>query len=474
MASVIKSVTNVNIKSIRFRLTLWYSLAFFISTMVMFLIFYLFTKQTLFLQTDQGLTAHAQALVRIIGGDRSNMMTGIFNQGVIAQQFSEMPGMLVVTTDASGKIIANSQRGAETDPVIKDLLLKSSMLVKPIFVDRTIGSSVLRIGVFPIINNGGMEGLVLMGDPVEAIYRSLNILLISLIIISILFFIPALIGGHLLARKAMEPVSNISRKLAKITSDNLDARVDVPRTGDELEELAKTFNSLFDRITQAFSRERQFIGDVAHELKTPVATLRGEIELALSQNRTNNEYKQVLGETLIDVHRLSTTIKNILDLAWTGAENVNLDGNKLDLSATLVELGAVAIKLASQRNITVKSDIKPHLFIIGQEDKISRAILNLIDNAVKYTSDGTISISLHKRKDQVILEVKDTGIGISAKELPHIFERFYRGTKTAKTLGSGLGLAITQGIIKAHQGEIKVMSEFGMGTSVVITLPCLS
>jgi signal transduction histidine kinase len=438
----------------------------------MFIVFYLVTKQTLLFQTDQELTVHADALVNIIVNGQSNMMTGVFNQGVISQQFSEMPGMLVAVTDVYGKVTASSQQGAEADPVIQDLLQKSSMIVKPIFVDRIIGSTMLRIGVFPVTMNGSTEGLVLMGDPVEAIYHSLNSLLVSLFIINLLFFIPALIGGHMLARKAMEPVSAISKKLAKITSDNLNERVDVPETSDELEELASTSNSLLDRIAQAFSRERQFIGDVAHELKTPVATLQGGIELALSKNRTNGEYKRTFSDTLIDVNRLSTTIRNILDLAWLGAENANLTEHHFNISATTMELKDIATKLAAQKHITIQGEIEPNVSILGTEEKIYRAILNVIDNAIKYTpQDKTVTISLYKKRKMAIVQVQDTGIGISEKDRSHIFDRFYRGSKTAKTVGSGLGLAIAQGIIQAHGGDIKISSTVGKGTSVVISLP---
>ncbi|MBI5614543.1 HAMP domain-containing protein [Candidatus Gottesmanbacteria bacterium] len=462
----------MNIKSIRFRLTILYSLAFFIGTVVMFVIFYIVTKQTLLLQTDQELTVHAEALANIIVNGQSNMMTGVFNQGVITQQFSEMPGMLVAVSDGSGKISTSSQQGAQSDPIIKDLLQKSSMIVKPVFVDRTIGSTILRIGVFPVSVNGSTTGLVLMGDPIEAIYHSLNSLLVSLFIINLLFFIPALIGGHILARKAMEPVSAISKKLAKITSDNLNERVGVLKTSDELEELAMTFNSLLDRIAQAFQRERQFIGDVAHELKTPVATLRGGIELALSKKRTNGEYTQTLSGTLIDVNRLSNTIRNILDLAWLGAENANLGEHHFDISTTVTELRDIGEKLAAQKHIAIQGDVEPNIQVVGVEDKIYRAILNVIDNAIKYTpQDKTVSISLFKKRKMAIVRVKDTGSGISEKDLGHIFDRFYRGSKTAKTVGSGLGLAIAQGIIQAHGGDINISSTLGKGTSVVISLP---
>lgn len=462
----------MNIKSLRFRLTLWYSLVFFVGTAVMLVIFYVVTKQTLLGQTDRELGIHANAFVRIIGNNRSDMMIGIFDQEVIAQQFSEMPGMLVVTTDSTGKITANSQQGAENNQVIKDLLQKTLMIVKPVFVDRTIGSTTLRIGIFPVMNNGNLQGLVLMGNPVEAIYRSLNSLLLSLFMVNILFFIPALIGGHLFARKAMEPVSNISGKLAKITSKNLDESVDVPKTGDELEELALTFNHLLNRINEAFNRERQFIADVAHELKTPLSTIRTTIEIAQSKSRSILEYQQTLQDILVDNNRLATTLKNVLDLAWSESDMAKMESEIFNLSTTFEELKDIATKLASSKHLKVEGSITPNVMIWGKQDKLGRAILNLIDNAVKFTAEkGEIEISLKKDGDKAIVQIKDSGAGIMAHDLPHIFERFYRGSKTNKTFGSGLGLAIVSSIVAAHRGEIKVKSKVDKGSIFIISLP---
>jgi len=203
-----------------------------------------------------------------------------------------------------------------------------------------------------------------------------------------------------------------------------------------------------------------------------VSTLKGGIEVTMSKERTKEEYKKAFNETLIDVNRLSTTIKNILDLAWIGAENASLSDNHFNLSRAFVELQEIAVKLASQKHIVLKGEIEQGVVVSGAEDKMSRAILNLIDNAIKYTpTGGSVTMSLQKRKEKAMIEIKDTGIGIPEKELEHIFERFYRGSKAAKTLGSGLGLAITQGIVKAHRGEVKVTSKAGKGTAVTITLP---
>ena len=309
----------------------------------------------------------------------------------------------------------------------------------------------------------------------DVIQKSLNTLILTLISVYFGLLVLTIIGGFLLARTALSPIAQVSKQLKKISIENLKERVPDPKTGDEIEELSQTFNSLLDHLDEAFVRERQFIGDVAHELQTPVATLKGGIEVTMTKNRTNKEYKKAFSETLIDVNRLSTTIKNILDLAWLGAENANLGEHHLNLSVTLVELKEIATKLASQKHITLKGEIESNVFIIGAEDKISRAILNIIDNAIKYTPHGeTVTLSLYKKRDKAIVEIKDTGIGIPEKELEHIFERFYRGSKAAKTLGSGLGLAIAQGIIKAHQGEIKVSSKVGKGTFVIMSLPLIN
>jgi signal transduction histidine kinase len=192
----------------------------------------------------------------------------------------------------------------------------------------------------------------------------------------------------------------------------------------------------------------------------------------MSKDRTKEEYKQAFSETLIDVNRLSSTIKNILDLAWIGADNVSLGDNHFNLSDSLAELKEIAAKLAAQKHITLKGEIALGIEVGGAEDKISRAVLNIIDNAIKYTpAGGSLTLSLRRKKGNAVIEVKDTGIGIPETELERIFERFYRGSKAVKTLGSGLGLAITQGIVNAHHGEIQVTSKVGKGTLVLITFP---
>ncbi len=269
----------------------------------------------------------------------------------------------------------------------------------------------------------------------------------------------------------------LASRMKLISSENLGERIRDIGGENEIGELARSFNSLLDRLDDAFKRERQFITDVAHELKTPSATLQSGVEIALSKDRTKEEYKEALVEALIDAQRQSKTLSNILDLAWSESNSGHDDKKETNLSQLLEELEDIILKLAKPKNITVEKTIEKNVLVasIGTKDKLARAFLNILENAVKYTKPGgKIQILLKKEQELVKVQVTDTGMGIADKDLPHIFERFYRGESTDKALGSGLGLAITQSIINTHQGKIKVKSTEGKGTIVIVTLPSIN
>ena len=461
----------MNTKSIRFRIFIWYSLTLFFATAIVFLSFYLVTQKILFSKVDQELFSHANQLAEITASQGINLNDVGLNQH-LNTQYSDIPGMVVVLLDQNGSVVGSSISSDNLKVSFQYLFQQASNSTEPVYLNQDISNVYMRFIAVPIKNGNDFLGIVLVAHPIDAIQKSLNSLLVTLGIIFMLLIIPCVLSGQFLSSKIMHPISKISDKMQKISSDNLDERVDSLNTGDEIEKLGQTFNDLLNHLQESFGRERQFIGDVAHELKTPIATLRGEIELALSRNRTNDEYKKAFGETLIDVNRLTTTVNNILDLAWIGADNIKVGESQFDLSAVMMELKEIAIKLAFPKHITVIGEIEDGLFAAGNVDKVSRAILNIIDNAIKYTQEkGSVFVTLSKNKYQANIEIKDNGIGIEEKDLPHIFERFYRGSIAVKTLGSGLGLAIAQGIIKAHEGEIKVTSTVGQGTTVVITVP---
>lgn len=464
----------MNTKSMRFRVSVWYTSIFSFAMAVLFVSFYFLTQQSLLSHTDAAITSHTDRIVEIIAQEDGTAMDSSFvnNSQAFAHQFTEMPGMVLIIGDPLGKILYSSQSLGGNEAVAEDLLEKSANIIKPTFVNRSIGASTVRLGVFPAKRSNESKALVIMGQPMDVIQNSLNTLAITLVVVYVGVFLLSLLGGVVLAGKAMNPVATMSRELKKISAENLDERMPNPKTGDELEELSQTFNGLLDNLHKAFARERQFIGDMAHELKTPLATLKSSIELTLNKARTNDDYKKAYADTLIDVNRLEQTVKNILDLAWIGAENAHTLKGSVDLSRVATDLHEIAEKLATEKKITVKATIASGVVIEGAEDKIFRAFLNIIDNAVKYTPAGkSVALSLKKNKHHAFFVVKDSGVGIPADEQQHMFERFYRGSKTSRTVGSGLGLAIAHGIIETHQGDIQVSSKPGQGTTMTIVLP---
>lgn len=278
--------------------------------------------------------------------------------------------------------------------------------------------------------------------------------------------------GFFIIQKITNSLSDLTEKIQTISSKNLNERIINISNEDEIGMLARSFNALLDRLELSFHRERQFIGDVAHELKTPIATMKSSIEVALSRDRNKEEYKQILLESLEDVNNMSTTLADVLDLAWTEANTDRQFTKKVDLSALISEVTEIGTKLAQVKKVKLRSSIQEGIVILGEREKLARAILNLLDNAIKYNNKGgSIQIKVEKQDSLAVLTVKDSGIGISHQEIHQIFNRFYRGTKTNKISGSGLGLAIVKSIIQMHQGKITVKSKPNKGTTFTIAIP---
>ena len=280
------------------------------------------------------------------------------------------------------------------------------------------------------------------------------------------------IAGFVIIYKFTQSLHRLSDKMRKITYKNLDERITDVKGEDEIGELALTFNKLLDHLHEASQREQQFIGDVAHELKTPIANLRTSLEIGLQKKRTNEKYKEIIKDAVAETDRISTTLKNILDLAWSETPNDQKKSEKFNLSELLEELCDITQKMASQKNITTEFSIEKQVFLAGFKDKLARALLNILENAVKYTpANRAIEVDLETIHDKAIIGIKDTGIGISEDEQKKVFDRFYRGSKTDDVFGSGLGLAISRSMINLHHGEIKVDSKVGKGSTFIISLP---
>lgn len=461
-------------KSIRFRLTLLYSTVLIVSIGVVFGSFFLMTRKILFDQTDISLTSHGNKVAAELSKKKEDMHKIIAQKDFI-NEFGEVPGMLVFIIDKGGMVISSSQPVTFSPGTFLDLYENAKQAGKPDIRNKIIGNTSMRFFASPIQAGNAFSGVVLVAHPIDIIQKSLNSLLSTLATLFFLLVIPTIFIGYLATTRALKPIKAISDKLRIISSENLAERVENPHTGDEIEELSHTFNNLLDRLSNAFQRERQFIGDIAHELKTPLSVLKSNIEVTISKERNREEYKKVLVESIGDIDNFSSTLKKVLDLAWSETGSSKSTKEILDLSKLVRESKDIAIKMAQRKEIAVEEDITESTFIQGNKEKLVQAILNIIDNAIKYTpKGGKISINLTKKQNQATIKIQDNGQGISQKDLPHIFDRFYRSRKVGQTEGSGLGLAIAQGIVLAHKGSISVKSNIDKGTKVTIFLPTVT
>lgn len=467
----ISTLCSINTKGVRFRLTALYSSTLIFSLAILFVSFYWVTQRELYNHTDTTLQSHATRIITILT-QRQFQLDAQMSSQLLSDVFNETSGMLVFVTNNQGDFLFVSQKVADAEKIVSALFNKKKNSNGSVFVNQAVGSINMRFILASIETDGTVRDIVMVGHPIDVIQKSLRALYGSLTLVFLSFVIPTIVGGYMLAGSALRPVTEISQEMQEISSENLKRRVRNPQTGDEIENLAYTFNKMLDRLEESFSRERLFIGDVAHELKTPLATLKSGIEVAVSKERSNEEYKKVLMELLIDANRLSGTLTNILDLAWSKADSYENIKDTVNISEVTRELTEIAQKLAYGKGVFVKSQVEDGLVIRGKKDKLFRALLNVVDNSIKYSKDkGTVRITLLKRTGQAVVYIKDAGRGIAQEDMPHVFDRFYRGSKTDKTLGSGLGLSIAKAVITSYGGTITIKSAMSKGTSATIAFP---
>lgn len=282
------------------------------------------------------------------------------------------------------------------------------------------------------------------------------------------------IGGFLLARKSLAPVVAMSNQAAQISASNLHERLQVGNAADELGRLALVFNDMLSRLDRSFEGMRQFMADASHELRTPLSIIRGEADVALSQDRDPAEYQAALAIIQDEAKRLSRLVDDMLELARADAGERPLHVEEFYLNDLVDECGNAVQVLATQKAISLQVQSASDISFHGDEDILRRMLLNLLDNAIKYTpTGGSVTVRLKQEKGIIKIDVSDTGIGIPAEAAAQIFERFYRISKARSRAagGSGLGLSIAQWAAEAHKGSIQVASQPGQGSTFTVILP---
>lgn len=285
-------------------------------------------------------------------------------------------------------------------------------------------------------------------------------------------------GGYFLARKSLAPVVAMSSQAGRIGAENLHERLAVQNERDELGHLARSFNGLLNRLSESFDRQRRFMADASHELRTPVAILRGESEVTLSQQaRSPEEYRESLGVLHHEAERLTRIVEDLFTLTRADAGQYPLQPSDFYLDELVAECVHSARTLAQAKKISLTFEGAPESPIHADESLVRRMLLNLLDNAIKYTPDfGRVTISCRRNGKEYAVNIADTGIGIPQDLQPRIFERFFRADKARSRAendggGAGLGLAISRWIAEAHHGRLELSRSDSTGSTFSAYLP---
>ena len=282
----------------------------------------------------------------------------------------------------------------------------------------------------------------------------------------------AVAGGLFLSRQALRPVAESIGAARRLDPENLLERLPLTGAGDELDELAGTINGLLDRLAAYHAQVIRFTADASHELRSPLGAMRAAVEVALQRPRGSEEYRDVLASLGEQCERLTALVNGLLLLARADAGEVEVVRLPLELSALVDDVAEMFEPLAEERGVAFRWACPPSLMVSGDAQRLRQLITNLLDNAIKFTPPGgAVSLRAEGHAAGARLTISDTGVGVPAGHLPHIFERFYQADPARSSAGSGLGLSICRWIVQAHDGAIEATSEEGKGMTFTVLLP---
>jgi heavy metal sensor kinase len=449
---------------LRLRLTAWYVVLLALTLAAFCGYLYVRLEQSLLAQLDAALAVAAtQAPLAARGAGPEPRLDA--SAAVSGQLTTAGFGLRLL--DASGA--AYDGLGATTAPV--------TLPLSPGHATVETDSARWRIYTQPLAGAPGQPTAWLQViQPLAPVQEALEGLSRQMLLGFPLALLLAAAGGLFLARRALAPVDRMTSTAAALSASDLARRIGYSGPPDELGRLATTFDAMLDRLAAAFARERRFTADAAHELRTPLTALRGRIEVALSRPRSAEEHAATLRALADDVDRLARLSNDLLLLARLDDGELRPDHGPVRLDDLLASVVESVRDLAAVRGLTLHYDPPPALTVAGDLGQLSRLLLNLLDNALKFTpAGGAISVGLAADGAWAVITVADTGPGIAPEHLPLLGRRFYRGEadRARASGGSGLGLAIAGEIARAHGGALSLTSSLGRGTTATVRLPVL-
>jgi len=467
----------VNTRSLSFRLVTWYAGLLTLVFVLLGLLTIFFLRHYLEANVfdTQARRAHQIADTIIAAASRTG-------EGTVAREIEDLYSpaandRFIRVSSGDGRLIYSSQapKDGSFDPaqVSPPSLIGNGDQLRR----QPAASGALLIAAHYYFSPGGSRYIVEVGISSartdETVRQVLLILAVGLpIAVSI-----AVAGGFVLVRRALKPVDRLSHKAAEITQHNLSERLPVMRTGDELERLSLSLNLMISRLQDAINSSKQFVADASHELRTPLAVLRGELESLAQDAQLKVQTRETLGSMLEEVDRLGEIVEGLLALSRLDTGEAQAEWVRFDLAELTVTTADQMSLLAEDKHITVVCESIGPVPIQGDRARLKQVVVNLLDNAIKYTPEGgRITLKISHADGYAVLDVADDGVGIPAEALPHVFKRFFRvdGSRSRDQGGAGLGLSIVKSICDAHGARVEVSSTLGHGSHFSVRQPLAS
>jgi len=458
-------------RTLAFRLTVWYAAIFTASSLLAFLFFYLQIASILRERTDEELLDDIEEFSTLfdekgIDEVKQTMILEAKNDGEKDVFYR------LLRTD--GKELGSSELFSWGHlSVSQPALQRIAKDAKPVFETLTVdGRRHLARSVYAPIGPGTILQIgISLEDDDEFLAQFRQIFGAT---IALVMGLAGLLGWFM-AKRALTNVEEVTRTARAISASDLEQRVPVKGQAEEIDRLATTFNDMLDRIQALVTETKQMTENIAHDLRSPITRIRGMAEMALTTGKAIDDYEAAAASTVEDCDRLLEMINTMLYISQTEATAEKVTTEEVDVTRMVRDACELFQPVAEDKGVSLVVDIGTDVKVRGVLQGLQRMLANLIDNALNYTpSPGTVTVSVSRDERLSIIAVKDTGIGISEEELPHIFRRFYRCDRSRSRPGTGLGLTLVEAIVHAHRGQIGVTSTPNVGTTFTVTLPCES
>jgi heavy metal sensor kinase len=450
-------------------MTIWYGLLLGTTLIVFGVLLSAGLRWRLYTGFDEQLDTQADIVLSTIQFKSDGVAVDFQSTGLSEREF------FIRILDPGGATLAEQGQGSSGIPRNQERLAQALQGAKVYRSASLGGEEHLRILSVPIRAPDGsaIVGVLEVGLNRSDLDQTLDELMIALLVLVPVATLIAVIGGYLLSRPVLQPLTRITNLAEHIGEGDLHERLRHDLPDDEVGRLANTFNEMLARIEHAFERQRRFTSDAAHELRTPMSLIRSQVDLALARPRSEGEYVEALRGVDGDLARLTALTAALLSLARLESPEPRPEMLAFDLAETIDALAATYEATMASAGIELRLGLEA-IDVTADEDLIIQVLVNLLDNAMTATGrGGTITVGCRPVGDEAEIRVSDTGPGIPVEDLPRIFDRFYRpdSGRTRARGGAGLGLAICKAIVEAHHGTIEIVSAVGEGTTVVIRLP---